>query len=386
MKKNLIYLFALGAVMTACSSDDAGRQALEPQEIRLGAGMDLRVGTRGGVAVQGTAFEAGENIDVFITEVSGDGADSEYPLVMKYTTTTEADGQNAGFNKLTGAQKYNTSTSAYAAYTPMWPTTGRGVNIYAWYPVGALTSANVITGITEGSEPVFTVAADQSTAANAGYKASDLMFGVPASNPVSRTSNYIPLTFTHKLSKVIVRLSADKASFAPNVADDGGTAEVDEQQQAANDRLVGTVIELVNVHRSVKVSSGTTGALLAGSAHDKSGDAGTTVRVVTIAKAGDHVAATELEAAAIIPPQTVAEGTQLIKVTLPAGMGSGVLYYSVPTDGESDVSQTFSSAKVYNYGITVQLTGLQVSSKITDWAEDSWGTAAVPATGTITFE
>jgi hypothetical protein len=65
----------------------------------------------------------------------------------------------------------------------------------------------------------------------------------------------------------------------------------------------------------------------------------------------------------IIVPQTVAANENFIKLHLAAG---GDLYYKIPTG-----NITFDSGKKYIYHITVNLTGLTVTSTITDWTAES---------------
>lgn len=66
---------------------------------------------------------------------------------------------------------------------------------------------------------------------------------------------------------------------------------------------------------------------------------------------------------AIIIPQTVTSGTEFIKITLSSG---GTLVYKI---GESGV--TFAAQNKYKYTITANLTGLEVTSKITAWTHDN---------------
>ena len=87
----------------------------------------------------------------------------------------------------------NGDLSATAEMT--WPATG-DVNIYAYAPYQegwAYDTANS-----------FSVATDQST--EAGYLASDLVYGTPTSNPVSQTEDAIALGFTHKLAKLNITI------------------------------------------------------------------------------------------------------------------------------------------------------------------------------------
>ena len=59
-------------------------------------------------------------------------------------------------------------------------------------------------------------------------------------------------------------------------------------------------------------------------------------------------------------PQKVTQNTKFIKVALTTG---GEFYYSIP-DAEGI---TFESGKKYQYKITVNQSGLTVTSEISDW-------------------
>ena len=52
-----------------------------------------------------------------------------------------------------------------------------------------------------------------------------------------------------------------------------------------------------------------------------------------------------------------------MKVTLKSG---GELYYTLPS-GADDADLVLESGKIYKYDIKVKLTGLTVTSQITDW-------------------
>jgi hypothetical protein len=82
--------------------------------------------------------------------------------------------------------------------------------------------------------------------------------------------------------------------------------------------------------------------------------------VTSDAAAAGTTLATASKCSAVVVPQTVTKGTQLISITLAAG---GTLYYSVP----ADTDLVLQPQKVHDYNITVNLTGLTVTSTITDW-------------------
>ena len=157
--------------LAACSNDDENLNG-GPVELRLSSSLEVQ--TRAGNYIQGAQFDADEDIDVFIHEdvAAGETATRQYDQPVLYTTL-DANG--------------NMSTNS----------SGKGVNIYAYYPSKAVSS------IAEGATEDFTIQSDQSTDEN--YKLSDLMRGA-ANNPVERTRDAVPLAFSHLLTKVTVNL------------------------------------------------------------------------------------------------------------------------------------------------------------------------------------
>lgn len=172
MKKNMIFAAIAALALTACSNDDEVKVGGD-NAILLTSSLNVAE-TRAATDIQTSAFDAGETVDVYITENNGGNNPTTYPQPIEYTT-------GAGGALTVGTQYY-------------YPTSGNGVNIYALYPATAATGE------------LFTIAEDQSTDAN--YKASDLMYGKPEANPVSPSANAVNIQFTHLLSKVTINLIA----------------------------------------------------------------------------------------------------------------------------------------------------------------------------------
>ena len=291
MKMKKIFFFAALAAatvsMTSCNSDDETIDNT-PVEIRLSsANLASRSVAQD---LQLTQFENNEKIGVFINE---NGVSSTtYPQPLEHT----ANG-SGGMTPL--APQY-------------FPQSGNGVDIHAFYPYSAANDLGTIES--------FTIAANQST--NANYKASDLMYGTPTSNPVARTSSAVQLTFEHLLSKVNIELRAGNG----------------------NPTLVGSTVKLKGIKPETTFDP-------------SNGDITTADGAAT----DITVMATDatLKGSAIIVPQTLAAGAAFIEVTLPDG---GVLTYSLPAQTE------FEGKKQYDYEIRVNLTGLTVTSTITPWS------------------
>lgn len=307
MKTRFLMATAAAAiVMVACNNEETDNWA---GEIRLSSGLAVQQvnSTRAANDIQNGQFAADEKIDVFINEAvnAGETATTSYTQPLVYT---------AG-----GNGSMNTSDQPY------YPTSGKNVNIYAYYPSGTVTS------IDANAEVDFTVVADQSSDAN--YKASDLMYGTPDKNPVGRTKNHVNITFKHLLSKVTVTL----------------------KQGAGIKNLTNAKVELLNVLPTTTLTPST--GVISGADGDETD--------ITVMDKG-----TNLSGSAVVVPQTLnqeVEGKRrFIRVTLETG---GVLYSQNLTDSEGktieDIEMT--AGNEYKYEITVNLTSLDIKSSITEW-------------------
>ena len=196
-----------------------------------------------------------------------------------------------------------------------YPTSGNGVNIYALYPATAATGE------------LFTIKEDQSTDAN--YKASDLMYGKPASNPVSPSANAEDIQFSHLLSKVTINLKP-----GVNVTS-----------------LDGAKVELLGVKPSTMLTAGINGHSITAA----SGNA-TPITVMTATE-------TVTSGSAIIVPQTLPE--MFLQVTLDGATLTGKLDSGLPE---------LTAGNAYTYNITVNMRGgaLEIEGSITPW--DDGGT------------
>lgn len=173
MKKNMILAAIAALALTACSNDDEVKVGGD-NAILLTSSLNVAE-TRAATDIQTSAFDAGETVDVYITENEPGTNETHYNQPILATTKT------GGALDLQDGPYY-------------YPTSGNGVNIYALYPATAATGE------------LFTIKEDQSTDAN--YKASDLMYGKPVANPVSPSTNAVDIQFTHLLSKVTINLIA----------------------------------------------------------------------------------------------------------------------------------------------------------------------------------
>ena len=307
MKKLLFFAAVASVMLTACSSENEEAKVTDSSPLRLST-QNITGLTRAGQSVQLAAFDNNESVSIFLVEsVSG---------------TATLSGEN--ITSYTQPLAYTTGASgALNPPTPQyWPQDGNGLFVYGVYPVGSATAYNA-TGVS------FTVAADQS--ADADYMASDLMTGA-ASNPVARTTSAVPMTFTHLLTKIDVNLIT-------------GTGFTDGDLNSAVVSILGTLPTT-----TFDVQSTTVG-----------GASGT---------ATDITAGTGTATSAIIVPQTVTNGNNLIQVAI----GGGNYYYKLTAD------VTFAAQTKYTYNLTVNKAGLVLTATtITPWTD----TAAVGGTAEL---
>ncbi len=304
--KSLLTLAAAAAAMMAVScSKESGREAGGDLQLRLSSETILAETRVSGDGLQHTQFAAGEKVAIFLAEsVNGSAATSGsgvtiYGQPLKYTAGDSG--------SLTLYQDDNTST----VVPQYWPTSGNGLFIYGVYPATAATSIS--------SQNSFSVQPNQST--ESGYKASDLMTGVPNPNPATRTTSDVTIKFTHRLSKIKISLTAGEGFSSGD--------------------LSSASVSIINTLPTVTFTAN-------GSALGAAQGSAAAIKVCSAAGGS-----------AIIVPQKVNSGTGFIKVTV--GGGSYVYKFT------SDV--TFEGGKAYTYNITVNKTGLSVKSEIGAWTE-----------------
>lgn len=291
MKKNMIFAAIAALALTACSNDDEIKVGGD-NAILLTSSLDVAE-TRAATNIQTSAFDAGETVDVYITENNGGNNPTTYPQPIEYSTA-------AGGALTVGTQYY-------------YPTSGNGVNIYALYPATAATGE------------LFTIKEDQS--ADDNYKASDLMYGKPATNnPVSPSANAVDIQFSHLLSKVTINLIA-----GANVTS-----------------LDGAEVKLLGVKPSTTLTASKDGCSIA----PASGDA-TPITVMTATE-------TVTSGSAIIVPQTLPE--MFLQVTLGGATLTGKLDSGTPV---------LTAGNAYTYNITVNMRGgaLEIEGSITPWTD-----------------
>ena len=175
MKRNIAYLLSLALlVATSCSNEVDQFENSADTAIEFTASM--AGGSRAADGLQ-TAFATGDQVGMYIVTSNGS------------TTSNMAD------NKL-----FELNSSGYLEATDgtryFYPINGYTTKVYAYKPYSA-------QGIVNNT---FYIKTDQTT--DAGYIASDLLWGVPKNgNPVSASREPIALDFEHRCAKLVVNLT-----------------------------------------------------------------------------------------------------------------------------------------------------------------------------------
>ena len=306
MKTTLFTFVAAAFCLTACTNEDS-----------MSDGWDGRLHLSSSIAQQTRATydlddKIANNEKVWLY-IDGTGAGTP----KYYDKELTANGSN-GFTISDGSEMF-------------FPANEEGIALYAFHINTATAKPNDYPASTSLSHKV---EQDQSTAAN--YGKSDLLYAkeTKTKQAVKDASGTVTLTFKHLLSKIEVVLKKGKgedditiskveilntkleATFTPAKATEAGNVTVSESGSIGSD---GNPIKISNE--------------VSGTTENKLNEA-------------------------IIVPQTLANGTAFIRVTLNNG---GMLTYSLGAE------TTFAANMKYKYTITANLTDLNVESEITPW-------------------
>lgn len=303
---------AVALAMTGCSNDENEGVDNWNGEIRLSSGVAVQ--TRANT--QAEQIQKDETVYAWVDKAATVAAS----YINAWTLTADGNGS------LTGSSQF-------------YPTDDSSLDFYALH--GNFASGEFTEDDTEFPETavVHSVEADQS--GTDSYAKSDLLYAVKKG--VTRSSNAVELPFYHMLSKVEVALKSGdgkpdltgatvtiegtklKARFTPS-------KDVAMDDQSARENMI-TISSDDNEVASVKIRT-----------------------VVT----DDLETNTEYGEAVLIPKQTIAENTPFIKVQL---QNNAIFSYKI------DSELTLESGKKYTYKITVNQSGLSVSSEIKDWIQ-----------------
>ena len=175
--KNHLFKATLSLLaLTACSSDDAGRNAADGEgriPILLSSGVSAE--TRAATNIQNDKLDQKTIVDVQIVDKNDKGSLTPATYGLLQYQVTDANGTLSPVRKI----------------YPYYPVSGSKVDIYAVYPEGNLDVGS------------FEVEANQ--VGKDAYRASDLMFAKVEDQPAQQAAVVLP--FKHMLSKVVVKLT-----------------------------------------------------------------------------------------------------------------------------------------------------------------------------------
>ena len=420
MRTNDLFLTAAAAslmMFAACTHDDDSSTVTTTPTI---ASNEIVVSTRhSGMAItraesniQEEQFDASEYIDVFLQDNDNPTTGSQYDNPIRYKTNGSGGLKTYTYTTAAGVRTYDTEDDNHINRL-FWPKLMHDLNIFGVYPEGTISTT---TKHSEDSYDPFTlttrywfeVAADQTNEANTSgpngthydyYKHSDLMTGLPTTYygvtnqfTLDQTENpgVIPLTFTHRLTKIIVNVTKTLDTEDTDIP----MSDIIYDTSSGPD-LKFARVTLVNTKRRIwfkvydtnaDASHQDLGGLGTATGDDK-GDIvivgrGKTIETISLSlnsiitlsdgsttpgiSTNDYNAVT---LSAIIPPQTITEGTNFIKVELIDNTGneSGTdhivnTFYYAPT-----ANMDLAAKNVYTFNIRINKPHIDVTTKITSW-------------------
>lgn len=300
---------ATALVLAGCSNDENGMDN-DPVELRLTSGVTVQ--TRAFTATQSTMISQNEVVSVWVDD-AGTPASPLYKAVQ-----LTADGSN-GF---TGEAMY-------------FPQTGNNIDIYAVH--GNFTTAFAQGNAFPTSAVEYEVEADQSAVAD--YTKSDLLYAYVKGVPRNGNPTTAELTFYHMLSKL--ELAIQVGDGAPSLATTDAV------------KLNGVTLDgTFTPSTTAAMSEQSQRAAMLGYANTAATGDMTLGQQTCPDFTADNVVYNE----AILVPQDMAGKTLTFVLA-----DDGTLTYTIPAN------TTFESGKKYQYHITLDLTGITVTSKITDW-------------------
>lgn len=317
MKVKLFMTMATATIILAgCSNDENEVADNWNGEIRLTSGVTVQTRSN----TQATQIQEGETVYVWADKAS---PTTEY--IKAWTLT--ADGNN-GFK--------NNSTPQY------YPTDGSNLDFYALHGNFASNAFTENTAEFPATAIVHSVEADQS--GTEAYAKSDLLYAVQKN--VARSKDAVELTFYHMLSKVEVALKSGDGN--PDLT--GAAVTIVETKLKAD----------FTPDKSATITEQVARAGMITIPGDNNDATPITIRTVTTT---DFNGNSEHGEAVVLPKQTISQNTPFIQVTL---ANKAVFSYKIPDAG----GLTLESGKKYTYKITVNQTGLTVTSKIENWTSE----------------
>ena len=301
-------------ILAGCSNDENEVADNWNGEIRLTSGVTVQTRSN----TQATQIQEGETVYVWADKAS---STADYIKAWKLTA---------------GSSNDFTRTSQY------YPTDGSNLDFYALHGNFASNAFTENTTEFPATAIVHSVEADQS--GTEAYTKSDLLYAVQKNVP--RSSNAVELSFYHMLSKVEVALKSGNGK--PNLT---GAAVT----------IVGTKLKAdFTPDKSATMTDQSARAGMITIPGDNNDAAPIKIRTVTTDNLDTN---SEYGEAVVLPKQTISQNTPFIQVTL---ANKAVFSYKIPDAG----GLTLESGKKYTYKITVNQTGLTVTSKIENWTSE----------------
>lgn len=318
MKAKLFMTIAAATMILAgCSNDENEPVDNWNGEIRLSSGVTTQ--TRANT--QATQILESETVYAWADKAS---STTDY---IKAWTLTAGSG-----NDFTGTSQY-------------YPTDGNNLDFYALHGNFKETTFTENTTEFPTTAIVHSVEADQSNTDMKNYAKSDLLYAVQKN--VARSKDAVQLPFYHMLSKVEVALKSGNGN--PDLTN-------------ATVTIVGTQLKAdFTPDKAADMTNQSARAGMIAITGSNNDAAPIKIRTVTTNNLDTN---TDYGEAVVLPKQTISQNTAFIQVEL---ANNAVFSYKIP-----DASGlTLESGKKYTYKITVNQTGLTVTSKIEDWTQEN---------------
>lgn len=310
---------AAAMILAGCSNDENAAIDNSPVELRLTSGVTVQQTRAAFNPTQSTSIKEGEVVSVWVNQTD----DVELYKANQLTATLA--------NGFTGEAMY-------------FPQNGfREVNIYAIH-------GNFTAPFSEGTAfPTtaveYSVEADQSEAGGTHYTNSDLLYAYETNVERNGNPTTQELTFYHMLSKLEVAIKIGDGS--PELAPRGAVTLGD---VTLNGKFTPST-EATMSEQSARA------AMLADAAQPNTGD-----MILGQTTCKNFISDVNYNEA-IIVPQEMKDKVLTFKL-----QDGGTLKYTIPEFDSTKGAAVFESGKKYIYHITLNLTGLTVTSQIKDWA------------------
>lgn len=310
---------AAAMILAGCSNDENTAIDNSPVELRLTSGVTVQQTRATFTPTQSTSINKDEVVSVWVNQTDG----TELYKANQLTANSD--------NSFTGKAMY-------------FPQNGFSqVNIYAIH-------GNFTTPFSEGTAfpktgVEYYVEADQSKAGGAGYTHSDLLYAYETKVERKGNPTTKELTFYHMLSKLEVAIKIGEGS--PELA------SLDDAVTLGGVKLNG------NFTPSTKATMSDQSARAAMLTDAIQPNTGNMILGQTTCK--NFIEDVNYNEAIIVPQEMIGK---VLTFKLQDG---GTLKYTIPEFDSTKGAAVFESGKKYIYHITLNLTGLKVTSQIKDW-------------------